>query len=423
MRVRFPSDALGDLKIQVVFFRFLHTDALSWIIIGMDRAFYYTYATHIIDNALCLGKDDVLAINTEEENIEFARILAEIAKEKTDSGTYLMLLENGKKGDVTELFSDYVMQKSPTAFIYLQSYRGYDDIEAMKDLDPPALQRFRLLSSPMILEKPNIVFATVPCPSDEWGRLIDEDGDIRTAMAMISDLLGLGDEDSRTMHREIREMTRYDNRNLNREAMHHCHIETFDGMTDLDFNFLPRSSFRSFEAESVGGRLFIPALMATCHARPVAKDSANGHVSTTRPFLLFGRTIRHLTLSFEGGRVTDFDTDEASRPLLDRFFALDEDNARLAELIVSDENGRASGVDYCAYPEWDRMRTTHITLGQAHSESIEYDNEDDALREGAASSLSFLTLPVGNDEMTVTLSDGYGNECIILEDGMIKEDY
>ena len=389
----------------------------------MNKAFYYAYARHILDSALQVKSSDVLAINTEERNMEFARILAEVMKERTDLGSYLMLVDGGKKGDTTELFSDYVMDQAPTVFIYLQSYKGYEEVSEMQEIDAPSLQRFRHLSSPLVLEKPNIVFATVPCPSDEWGRILEEDGDITTAEDMIADLLGFEEEEVEALHRDMREMTRYDNHNLNRERMFHCHVETYDGMTDIDFNFLPRSSFMSFEAETISGRSFIPSLIATSHARPVSKISADGHVNVTRPFMLFGKRIDHLSLTFEEGRIVSYETDEESSKLLERFFSLDEDNLRLSELIIADEGGRASEIEYAAYPEWDRLRTTHITLGQAHSESIEYTDEDDAIREGAAMSLSYLSLPIGNDEMAITLSDQDGNECEIMEDGMIKEDY
>lgn len=389
----------------------------------MNKAFYYAYARHILDSALQVKADDVLAINTEEKNMEFARILAEVMKERTDLGSYLMLVDGGKKGDTTELYSDYVMDQAPTVFIYLQSYKEYENVDELQNVDAPSLQRFRHLSSPLVLEKPNIIFATVPCPSDAWGRMLEEDGDISTAEDMISDLLGFQEEEVEAIHKDIREMTRYDNHNLNREKMFHCHVETYDGMTDIDFNFLPVSSFRSFEAETITRRSFIPSLIATCHARPVSKISANGHVNVTRPFMLFGRKINHLSLTFQDGKIVSYETDEESSKLLERFFSLDEDNLRLSELIISDEGSRASEIDYTAYPEWDRLRTTHITLGQAHSESIEYTDEDDAIREGAAMSLSYLSLPIGNDEMSITLSDQDGNECEIMEDGMIKEDY
>ena len=83
--------------------------------------FYTLYAKYILRRAIELNEDDVLSINTEEKYIPFARLLAEEAKEISGNGSYLVILENNKTKESIEIFSDYLIEKSPTVFIHLQS--------------------------------------------------------------------------------------------------------------------------------------------------------------------------------------------------------------------------------------------------------------------------------------------------------------
>ena len=67
--------------------------------------FYELYASYILKRAIELNEDDVLSINTEEEYVPFARLLAKKAKEITGNGSYLMVIENKKAKEAVEIFS------------------------------------------------------------------------------------------------------------------------------------------------------------------------------------------------------------------------------------------------------------------------------------------------------------------------------
>lgn len=381
------------------------------------NTFFDRYADVILHSALKIRKDDVLSINTEEENLEFARLLARKAKEITDNGSYLMILENGKEGDMTEIFSDYKLEREPTLFLHLLRYDEMPSSPLEKDtLSARDVQLFRHLASPLLLPKPSIPFVTVPLPSYTWGAVLSpEEGSERLVSVMISDLLGLDEDEFLSYNDDLNDTIRYDEGNLNRKNARSVRLYDDDGMDDITFSFLPSSRFTSDLMESRDGRLFLPSLLSTSFFRAVDKRSANGYVTSSLPFMVLGHTINNISITFENGRVSSFETDEESARYFKKFLSLDEDNLHLAELVIAEDKNRASEIPFFAYPEWDRMRASGITLGSPRGESLLYESEDDAMKDGAACSLECLFIPIGTSGMSIETEEGD----YLMEDGVI----
>ena len=58
--------------------------------------FFDKYADAVIECALKINNTDVLSINTEEENAEFAKLLAAKAKAISGNGSYIQRVEKGR---------------------------------------------------------------------------------------------------------------------------------------------------------------------------------------------------------------------------------------------------------------------------------------------------------------------------------------
>ena len=54
------------------------------------------YAEAILRHALGLARGDVLSINTEADNLDFAHDVARKAREITGNGSFIQTIENGK---------------------------------------------------------------------------------------------------------------------------------------------------------------------------------------------------------------------------------------------------------------------------------------------------------------------------------------
>ena len=375
------------------------------------------YADIILRNALRLQKGDVLSINTEEENSSFAHLIAEKAREITGNGSYIQNIENGKVIETEEAASDYAIEKKPTALLYLPVYRSYMEIEKGKLLSAPEIQKFRHLADPLDNPDPVLPFASAPVPSDEWGHVLDEEGGLSLASSLLSDLLGLG-EDDYLNGGEDTDLLLYEKDRLNEMNLVKGRIADEEG-TDLEFSFLGGSAFATTIMTLRNGRKFIPTIYASDIFRALEKTSADGYFTATRPFMLFGHIIHSFSARVEKGRITDYSADDVSQPLIQMFLEQDSNAGVVSELTLAEESSHASIIDYFALPEWDRMRSTSLTLGGPKPESL----RTEEARRNANDSLLTLSVPIGSDTMEITASDADGNEYIIMEDGFIKEDY
>ncbi len=373
------------------------------------------YAEAILRFALGLGKGDVLSINTESDNLDFAHDVARLAREITGNGTFIQTIENGKVVSSDEVFSDFPISAKPTALLYIPVYREYGNPEEMK-LDPAAIQRFRHLSDPLGNPAPSIAFASAPAPSDAWGASIEKDGDTMLPASLISSILSLEEDSFIGKLKEDSDLLIYDRDELNRLELTECSIRDENG-TDISFRFLPGSKFATTITELPSGRRFVPTIFSSDIFRAIDPASAEGYMTASRPFMLFGRAVRSFSASFTGGMITEFSTDEKSGDHLRTFLSLDQNGGRLSELSLSEISSPASDVEYFALPEWDRMRTVSLTIGGPRPESIEGDSSY------ANDSLTTLSIPVGTNETLITARDKDGNEYTIMEDGFIPDEF
>ncbi len=375
------------------------------------------YADIILKRALRLRQGDVLSINTEEENSSFAHLIANKARAITGNGSYIQNIENGKVTESEEVATDYAIEKKPTALLYLPVYREYGKAEDGAQLSAPEIQRFRHLSEPLDNSDPLIPFASAPVPSDAWGHILDEDGNLSLSASILSDLLNLGEDDYLEEKEEV-DLLFYERDRLNELGLVNGRIMDEEG-TDLSFSFLPGSEFATTAMTLRNGRRFIPTIYASDIFRALDWKSANGYFTATRPFMLFGHIVRHFSAKVENGKITDFSSDNVSSRLIRLYLEQEENAGYISELGLAEENSSAGCIEYFALPEWDRMRCSFITLGGPKPDSL----KNDEARGNANDSLLTLSIPIGSDTAIITAQDGDGNEFTIMEDGFIKEEY
>lgn len=387
---------------------------------GMDY-FYELYASYILKHAIALSKDDVLSINTEEKFVPFARLLASKAKEITDNGSYLVIIENKKAKEAVEIFSDYLIEKSPTVFIHLQGREEEPDFEEEKIYSAREAQLFSHLASPIILPEAEVCFLTVPMPDISWAQSLGEELNEKNLVAMISDFLELENIDSYQSFRDALEIDSYDKRNLSYHKGRRAHLYTDDGMTDLYFSFADNSEFKSLVYETNKQRKFIPHLFSSSYFRAIDFRSAEGHVETRLPYRLFGKTIYSSSFEFENGRIKSFSASDEDAKRIMTYLKQDDMAGALAEIEITETFSRIADIELFCYPEWDKLRGIVLTLGAPRSEAVAYIDEDEAIRNGIAASLFTLSLPLGSSDITLEIIDDEKEE-ILYSDGII-EDY
>ena len=378
--------------------------------------FLERYADEILISSLGLKSGDVLSINTEECNSEFAHILAKKAREITGNGCYIQLIENGKVVATEEAATDFPIEKKPTALLHLPTYKEYEEIEDEKIYEAPKLQSFRLLSEPLFNPSPSIPFSSAPSPNKAWGKSLDDEGTASLASSLISDLLSLGEDDYLERTKSLKEILRYERDKLNKLELAQGRITTEEG-TDLSFKFLDGSEFAITETSTSNGRLFTPTIFSSDIFRALNKTSLNGYLNITRPIMLFGKMITNLSVTFENGSIVDFSSDERSARLFSLYLKQDREAGKASMLSIAEETNPASFIEYFSFPEWDRMRTTSIVLGGPRPEGIK-----EEVKSETVDSLVYLYLPIGSDSMIIEASDNKGEEFTIVEDGILQEE-
>ena len=134
--------------------------------------------------------------------------------------------------------------------------------------------------------------------------------------------------------------------------------------------------------------------------------------------MLFGHIVRYFSAEVKNGKIENYSTDNVSSRLIRLYLEQDENAGYVSELSLAEESTSAGCIEYFALPEWDRMRSTSITLGGPRPDSL----KTAEAREKANDSLLTLTIPVGSDTAIITAEDRDGNEFVIMEDGFIKEE-
>ena len=383
--------------------------------------FYELYASYILKRTIELTEDDILSINTEERYVPFARLLAQKAKEITGNGSYLVIIENKKAKEAVEIFSDYLIEKSTTLFIYLQGRDEEPMFENEKIYSAREAQLFGHLASPTILPEASVSFLTIPMPSPHWAKRIFEEAEEKSIATLISDFLGLNSEKEIPSLREAIEIDEYDKLNLNGHKSRKAKLYSDDGMIDLSFSFVEDSRFDSLIFETKNKRRFMPHLFPSSYFRAIDKNSANGHIYTSIPFILFDKVINSAGFEFERGKITSFSSSEEDAERIRTYLLQDEEAANLAEISVTETFSELEEIPLFNYSEWDKLRGIVLTLGSPRSEAVPFKSEDEASSKGVAISLFTLSIPLGT-AVTLSVESEDGDEEVIYSDGFI-EDY
>ena len=95
----------------------------------------------------------------------------------------------------------------------------------------------------------------------------------------------------------------------------------------------------------------------------------------------------------------------------------DENAARAGMLTLVENTSPLWNEELTYIPELDRMRTVSITLGGPKGEAV-----DTGALDTTIDSLLSLSLPIGDESLTIDCLDRNGDERCIYSDGCINEE-
>lgn len=156
-------------------------------------------------------------------------------------------------------------------------------------------------------------------------------------------------------------------------ALNALHIDTlhFTGPgTDLRVGLSPKSIFRGGSDKSPRGADFIPNIPTEEVWTTPHNKRTEGFVTTTRPFLINGKMIRGLKLTFKAGLIVDFSATEGQETFAE-YSKSDPGAKRLGEMALV-------GIDSPLYQTgriyeeilFDENAACHIAMGSAYHNCI-----------------------------------------------------
>ena len=377
------------------------------------ESFFQKYSDIILFSALKIKEDDVLSINTEEEDYAFARLLAEKAKRITGNGSYIQLLKNGRIVESFDILSSSPLTKKPTCFVYLPYYKKKDEIDTEKIYEARELQNFNLLSDPLDIPNPSFPFVTCPLPNKDWDEIISENDWNSDSFSLLSSILSLEEPDYIEYNNLRHDNLLYYVKELNKLGLKEGRITNDEG-TDLFFSFLPESEFVSSFSKTTDDRYFSPYIFSSDIFRLIDPVSLSGWLNTSKSVVIWGKPVKNLSLFFENGRVTKYQGNMFSEALFNLYSKQDDNSIRASMLTLSESSHPLNGEEATYFPELDRMRTVSITIGGPKGEAVKEENIEKTI-----DSLTTLSLPIGTDSLSITCIDKEGEERVIYEDGTI----
>ena len=380
--------------------------------------FFDKYADAVIECALKIKNGDVLSINTEEENCEFAKLLASKAKAITGNGSYIQRIKSGKIVENYDYLSSSPLTKQPTCFVYIPLFHPYPDLNGDKEYDAKELQSFRLLSDPLDNPLPTLPFVSCPIPSKGWDEILDEYGS--SSSSMIYNILSLDRDDNLSYMKEKEEATLYLMKFLNTLSLQKCRIADDEG-TDLEFSFLNGSTFHSSFIETSSSRVFCPTITSSDIYRLIDPTSLSGWLNISKPIVLWGKVINNLSLKFSGGRIVEYSSSPQGEALMGLYLRQDPLAGRASMITLTEISSPLFDEDITLIPEYDRMRAISITVGGPKGEAVEENNISHTI-----DCLLSLSLPLGRESTVITAENQEKEEITIYSGGWFidsEDDY
>lgn len=372
-------------------------------------SFYQRYATLVLMHSLKIKKDDVLSINTEEDDYSFARILSQKAKLITGNGSYIQIVKNGRVIDNFDIYSDFPLKKQPTAFIYIPLFKSFDNVDFSSSYEAKDLQRFNLLSDPLDNPIPSVSFVTCPIPSSNWDEALDK-YDEASSLSLLDSIFSLSSSDYLEEHKLRESNLLYIKNELDKLKLSKVRVVNDEG-TDLTFSFLPSSSFKTSRLETTFGRSFNPSIISNDIFRLLDPNSINGYLNISKPIVLWGKKISNLSLFFKEGKVVEIRGNRQSESLFAFYLRQDENAGRASMLTICELESPLSQVEIILNKEYDRMRSVSITIGGPKAEAVTQDVTN------TVDSIASLSLPIESESLVINALDNDGEEIEIYNSG------
>ncbi len=289
----------------------------------------------------------------------------------------------------------------------------------LDDLDPARAGRDRLPTikeSGEVVNRREVNWTIVPCPTTAWARLVHPDLDDDAALQRLEEqlvhVLRLDEPDPVAAWVRRADTLVSVAARLTERAFDALHLA--GPGTDMTIGLLPGVTWMAARFETAEGIPHMPNLPTEEVFSSPDPERVDGHVTSTKPLVLVdGTVVRDLRVRFEGGRAVELEASSAQETMR-TIIARDPGAARLGEIALVDAEGRIGALDTVFYDTLlDENAASHTALGRA----FEFLASDPAAIQRMNQSDIHIDFMIGSPELTVTGITAGGERVPILVNG------
>jgi len=389
------------------------------------------YAELIIKRQLQLRRGESLSINTESSTIDFARLLAKLASEVTIEAVQIVETSGGRIKQVypIEPKENEALRPKTTGYVMCHIVdlddSPYYSEEKPADIakDVVSLGKFGILAEPVELDR-RLAFpwANIPYPGANWGlQYLGEDATEQDLWNLFSALFRLDDKNPDRFWESQGLMLSYRKRKLN--ALKPEHLEVIGDGWAFTCTLAKATQWAGGEQVAGKERKFFSTLPIQHLFATIDGTSANGTISSSRPFLLLGKQVSGATFTLKDGKAIAWSAEKGC-DALDAFFAVDEGAKVLSELSIADEDTLESRhLSSGVHPLFNKSMTTHIGFGGFSLDTLSrHITEDELETFHLNQSLVRMDVPIGSRSLSVITIEADGSRHILMDEGIFSEE-
>lgn len=187
--------------------------------------------------------------------------------------------------------------------------------------------------------------------------------------------------------------------------------------TDLRVGLLPESRWQGCESVTADGIPYVANMPTEEVFTTPDMRRAEGYVRSTRPLSLYGRVVKGLEITFEGGKIVRVSAEEGAE-VVEGQLKTDETASSLGEIALVDGESRIGKTGLTFFETlYDENATCHVAYGGAYAEAVE-----GGVIEGVNTSNVHTDFMVGGPEVDVDAVTRSGVVVPLLRDDVWQLD-
>ncbi len=202
---------------------------------------------------------------------------------------------------------------------------------------------------------------------------------------------------------------------------HHFHALRYEGPgTDFTMELPKKHLWAGASSENSDGVRFMANMPTEEVFTAPKKDGVNGYVSNTKPLSYGGNIIDGFKLTFENGRVVDYEAEQGG-DVLQNLLETDEGAKYLGEVALVPDDSPISNTGTLFFNTlFDENASCHIALGSAYGFSIDGGKDmsrAELAEEGLNDSITHVDFMIGSAELDIYGIDSEGRETPVFKNG------